>query len=213
MNRRIRLTVLVVLAALVVAAPTVLIALRADRGSAAFGDEERMGRNRIASATVDIAVGEHSVPITASGIAPGDLTAGAAEFFNAGSVPLVYAVTARASVGELAPYLTWWFSIAEHGSICPTASEWERQPPANRIELDGRALAGDGALPLVGNAASGRDPGDRMLDLGEADLLCVAVALAVDAPNGVQDTTTAIEFVAHAEQATGALATSETVTP
>lgn len=199
-RRRLRLAALVLLALLVVASPTVLIVARADRGSASFGDTEVVGRNRVAAARLDIAVGERTVPIRADGLAPGDLVAGTVELVNDGTLLLRYALTVSATTTDgLATWLTWTFAPAQ-GDACPTAAGWRAGAPAGALVVDGDALADGRVVTLVGDPATGADPGDRTLDVGETDLLCIAAELSVDAPNAVQATVSELRFVALAEQ-------------
>ena len=91
MNDRIRIGLIVAVIAVLLVAPVVLIAVRADSGSAAFGDVEQVGRNRLSAATLDIEIGSRTTPITVSDLAPGDLVTGQVEFRNAGTLALRYA--------------------------------------------------------------------------------------------------------------------------
>jgi hypothetical protein len=200
MNRRVRLATLVVLAFLLVAAPTLVIIARADRGRASFGDTELVGRNRIASATLDVEAGVGNLPIDVRNLAPGDVAAGAVEVANAGSVPLVYALAASTDRSATAPWLTWSFFVAPRSQPCPTADAWSNAAPVERIDIAGSELAGTGPSVVFGSATTGRDRADRVLDVGASESVCVSVALAIDAPNGVQATTTQLRFTVLAEQ-------------
>lgn len=199
-GRRLRFAVLALIALAVVASPTLVIILHASRGSASFGDTEMLGPDRVASATLDIEVGSRTVPIRAAHLAPGDLAAGTIEFTNGGSVPLRYAVAVDASSPGLVSWLTWWFVMVDGTTGCPTAAQWTADPPEGRVVVDGQQLASVGPLALFGDAATGPDVGDRVLDVGASDLLCVAVGLSFAAPNEVQALTSELRFVALAEQ-------------
>ena len=56
MNRRTRLILIFIGVLVLLVGPAAAIALRADSGKAAFGDIERIGRNRVSAATVEIAL-------------------------------------------------------------------------------------------------------------------------------------------------------------
>jgi hypothetical protein len=202
-NRRTRLVVLTIVSAMVVAAPVAVVAWRADRGSASFGDGEQIGRNRISSATVDIEAGALTVPVRGENLAPGDVTLGVIELVNAGSVPLRYSVamtgTSDPEAASLARWLTWEFSWAESGASCPSAAARRAGTPV-AIRVDGSDLVDRASMAVVGDPTEGLDPGDRELDIDERDLLCVAVTLSLDAPNDVQSMSFSQDVVVNAEQ-------------
>ena len=195
MNRRLRFGLLVALVAVLLAAPVTLIVMRAGSGSAAFGDVEEVGRNRISAATLDIEVGSRTAPISVSNLAPGDLVGGQVEFRNAGTLRLRYGLTAAADAAEIADELTWWFLIPDRDS-CPTTTAW-RSRPAGAIELAGATVVAGVEVLSVSNA--GALPA-RELDVDERDLVCLAVEFALDAPNAAQSTTVRLDLTAAAEQ-------------
>ncbi len=197
----VRAVVAVALAAIVVFGPIAIVAW-SDRGSASFGDQETVGRNRIGAATVDLAIGERTVPLRAVGMAPGDLVTGEIEFVNAGTVALRYAVTVTSVADEgLGAWLTWRFRAVAPDESCPSAAQW-------RGEFAGAAggIRSITASPtaVMGDVAAGPDEGDRVLEVGASDRLCAAVAVAIDAPNSVQDASTEVRITGHGEQLTDA---------
>lgn len=201
MNRRRRLLAFTVLAVLVVAAPTVLIALVAGRGSASFGDEELLGRNRLTSATLDIAARPAVTALRAENLAPGDAVAGVIELTNDGSIPLAYSVRVDGAVADdLAPWITWWFALRDAGGDCPTGAAWANVPDDERIEVAGDAFAEVGTVALVGDPTPGADPGDRVLAVAESELLCVGAALPLGVPNSAQAASALLTFRVDAEQ-------------
>jgi hypothetical protein len=200
MSPRARLTVITVLALLVVVAPMALIALGADRGSASFGDTEQLGVNRLASATVDIAVRPATAALLAENLAPGDTVAGEVELTNAGTIPLHYAVRLEGSVdAELVPWLTWSFTLRDAGQPCPEGAAWHDVPASDRTDLPAATLVA-GAMNLTGDPAPGLDPGDRILDVGAVERLCVAANLPVGVPNDAQAASARLVVRVDAEQ-------------
>lgn len=195
MSRPIRLGLLVLLVAALLATPAVLIAVRADSGSAAFGDVERVGQNRISAARLDIEVGARSAPISVVDLAPGDIVGGQVELRNAGTLPLRYSLEATATTPDIAPHLTWWFAIAVEG-VCPTESAW-RAGPTDAIRFSGVDVAGGVDVLAI---PSGETLPARTLAVAEADLVCLAVDFSVDAPNEAQGKTVGLELIARAEQ-------------
>lgn len=190
-----RRTLILLVALVVMAGPAVLIGLRAQLGAASFAADERVGRNELSAARVDIAVGSRTVPIVGANLAPGDIRQGSIEFTNVGTVGLRYSVrgdvvTRQRSV-DLAQWLQWRVHWSPNDADC-TAT------PGATIALDGVELVRGGAV--TGDVAPGADPGDRVLEPGDTDVLCVEVEFDIDAPNSVQSTTLLQPFVAEAEQ-------------
>lgn len=200
-RRRDLVAALFVAASLAVFAPVAVVAWQGDRGSASFGDQESVGRNRIGAATVDLEVGERTTPLRATDLAPGDLVTGEIELVNAGTVALRYAVTvAVEGSGPLGPWLGWRFLPVAGTASCPDEAEW-------RAGVDGAvAVPGDrldqGEVAVLGNPAPGAHDGDRILGVGGSERLCVAVVVDIEAPNSVQDSTTEVRITANGEQLT-----------
>lgn len=165
-----------------VLAPAAMVALRAERGSASFGDSERISANHVSSAVVSVAVGERTVPLVGPNLAPGDLVIGRIEIVNDGTVALHYALVASPATNDLAPWLDWRFGWSVDGRSCPPSGP----SGPGTIRRTGAELA-DGAV-VFGDPSTGAQPGDRRLATGSRDLLCVAASLSVDAPNDVQTT-------------------------
>lgn len=200
MSRRTRLAVITALAVLVVVAPMVLIAVGADRGSASFGDTERLGVNRLASATVDIAARPATAALRAENLAPGDTVAGEVELINAGSIALHYAVRVEGTVDEaLAPWLAWSFTLRQPGEPCPVGAAWRDVPAADRTDLPAADLV-DATISLTGDPTPGLDPGDRILAVDATERLCVAATLPTGVPNAAQAASARLVVRVDAEQ-------------
>jgi hypothetical protein len=186
----------VALAALAIAAVTgpALLLLRAERGQAAFGDNETLGLNRLSSATVDIEPGAQGVPITVANMAPGDRLVGSIEIKNIGTLAIRYAVVGESSPSPLADWLRWEIWPVPIGGDClllPRSDELLRSD-----------LVIDGVLPVLGDSRVGPDPGDRVLAPTSTDMLCTAVRLPLDAPDSLQAQRYDQEFTLVAEQRT-----------
>jgi hypothetical protein len=183
----------VISAGLMALAAPVALLLAGDRGVAAFGDSAPL-RGHLSSATVDIEVGPNTVPVTVSQMAPGDRATGRIEVTNAGTLPLRYALVGEPSPGPLAPWLRW--------EVWDAASKGRCDSAAGQLLAD-QVL--DGVVPVAffGDAAVGPDPGDRILDPGQVEVLCLAATLALGAPDGLQNQRLVPRFRLAAEQQTG----------
>lgn len=187
--------VLVAVGAFAVAALTgpVLVLTSAERGSAAFGDNETVGINKLSSATVDVEPGANGVPIVATNLAPGDRRTGLLAVRNVGSLPVRYALVSEGTTGPLNQWLSW--------QMWPRAGSCDTEPPPEALLTDG-PLPEDPRTAVFGDPTVGLDAGDRILQPGETEELCTAVTLVLGAPDDVQAQTFRQEFVVLAEQHT-----------
>lgn len=189
MRRRI---LIAAIALAVILAPAVLVTVLGQRGRASFGDREIVGENRLTSARVSIGVGDLTVPIPGRNMAPGDSVIGAIELENDGTVPLRYAMTATTVDSELARWMEWRFGWITDGGRCTADT-----PRPFLMLADGGSFGG----AVFGNPAPGRQPGDRRLEVGDVETLCIEVTLLFEAPNAVQSMRFDQRFTFHAEQA------------
>ncbi|MCP5028119.1 MAG: hypothetical protein GY929_17725 [Actinomycetia bacterium] len=195
MGRRTMAVVLVLLGLAALSGP-IILALRADRGQAAFGDAEVVGVNRLTSATVDVEPGERTATMTVTNMAPGDRAFGSIEVVNEGTLPLRYLLTSVASPSPLNPWLQWSIWPPDQSMGCDTL------PDSSTLIVDGRVLDGSASSTVFGSLEPGLDPGDRILQPADTEELCVSVELRLEAPDSVQGQTLDQEFVIHAEQHT-----------
>lgn len=195
-HRRVKTAVITLILVAAVVTPGILAARAAEQGSASFGDNERVGRNSLSAARLDIEIGAQSVPISSSDLAPGDLLTGSIELVNEGTVPLRYSIVAQATGGIqerlLAQSLEWQFFWSPDDRTCDSGIAEESTTLSGRAVTDGAAVAGD--------PATGADPGDRILQPDERDLLCIEMSFALNAPNTVQATRYSQGFTAFGEQ-------------
>lgn len=194
MTPRLTIIALGVFAVAALAGP-ILLLTNADRGSAAFGDNETIGVNRLSSATVDIEPGQDVVPITAANLAPGDRLTGSIEVGNVGSLPVRYAIVSEGATDALTQWLRWEIWLR------PEAEQCAGRPNAGELLVDG-PLLGEPVVAVLGDVTIGLDPGDRILLPGESEALCTAVTLSLRAPDDVQSRSVRQEFVVVAEQHT-----------
>lgn len=171
----------------------ILLLTNAERGSAAFGDNETVGVNRLSAATVDIEPGSTGVPIVASNLAPGDRLVGSIAVENVGTLPVRYALVSDGTAGPLAPWLSW--------EIWPRSGTCDSEPEPTDLLSEGPLPTEPGAA-VFGDVTIGLDPGDRILHPGESEEFCTAVTLVLGAPDTVQAQTVRQEFVVVAEQHT-----------
>ena len=194
MKRR-GIVVLVIGLGLAALAGPVAIAFGAQRGEAAFGDSETFGLNRVTSANVSIEVGANTVPIETATLAPGDRLFGQIVFENQGSLPLRYSLAAdTSSTGtvSLLDVLRW--KIWPSSAIGACSSSFA----AGRMLYDGVVDRAN----VLGDSAVGDDPGDRLVAIGSADVLCIEVELPIGVSDEYQAVGATVELIALAEQAT-----------
>lgn len=170
----------------------VVIALGADRGEAAFSDDETFGLNRLASASVSVDVGPNTVVFDTTAMAPGDQFSGPIVFENSGTLPVRYALVSDVGAGadRLLDVLEWRIWSAPPSGICGSAIG----PFLFEGIIDGSQVLGDVAI--------GIDPGDRLIQPLTEDVLCVEVALPLGVSNAFQGTEAQVDLTLVAEQAT-----------
>ncbi len=191
-RRRLAPVLLVLLGLLVVAVPFG-VAWWSRQSSATFADSELIGVNRLGAATLDLEVGNLDVDLEATNLAPGDEVTGTLELVNAGDLPLRYALTASSSGGLLADWLRWdvW------------AGTCAASPGASGLVAEGLQI-GVSRRAVVGDVATGAQPGDRTLAVGASETLCLQATLPIAAPNEVQGAITTIDLAVVAEHDLGA---------
>lgn len=198
MRSRLPLLAIAAAVAVVVLGPALVVAIRAERGAASFGDRVDVGMNHVSSAEVSVELGNRTVLVTDPNLAPGDQVVGRFELVNTGTVPVHFSVEAVATNSPLASWLTWRFVWSPDDETCPVF-DTSRAPAPGELTIDGPVLAA-AAAPLFGDPAPGVQPGDRSLAIGERDVLCLVAALSIDAPNSVQSRRLDQQFRIHAEQ-------------
>jgi hypothetical protein len=181
----------VILGMAAVAGP-VLVLVTSSRSQAAFGRQAEV-RGRLSSATLDVEPGQRTVPVTVGALAPGDRATGSIEVVNVGSLPLHYALLIQPSDTPVERWLRWDLWFAGPGQACGGRT------PSDAL-VRGAVLGGATIQALAGRADAGLDPGDRVLAPGDRELICTAVVLPFDAPDGVQGAAVNPAFTVAAEQ-------------
>ena len=187
--RRVAASLAVLAATAGVAVPAV-VAFRAVRSGANVSDAESVGLNRLGAATLDIEIGSEAAPMVAENLAPGDVVTGEVEVINAGDLPLRYAVTASSGGGELGGWLRFDLWATDVGCVSG--------PEADALIDQGIALT-EPSVALVGDPATGAQPGDRGLAPATRELLCLRATLPLDAPNTLQGASLTFDLVVDAE--------------
>lgn len=198
--RRHLLAGLVVAAGLAAVTGPVVVLTAATRGRAEpAGDPfgAALGADgRLASARLDVEAGQRTAPLAVQALAPGDRATGSIEVVNAGDLRLHYALLVRPTGAAVESWLRWDLWLAPPpgcGGPSPSAAD----PTALTV---GTVLDGTAEIALFGRPEPGADPGDRVLGVGERELLCTAVSLPLDAPDTVQGAAVTPRFVVVAEQ-------------
>jgi hypothetical protein len=158
---------------------------RGSLSSAAFADSEVLESNHLGAATLDLEIGNGTATFRAENMAPGDVVSGQLELVNAGSLPLLFAVTAAGDGDRLAEWLR--LSVWRSDATCSA-------------DAPGPLLAADIVLTpsltvLVGNVASPLASAGTQLSVGDSTNVCLGALLLLDAPNAVQGRQTEIDLV------------------
>jgi hypothetical protein len=143
---------------------------------------------------VELTVAAAGAPLTLTGMLPGDRVTRELTVTNSGTLPLRYAVTSTATDAVLSARLD--MSVKVGVSHCTDAG----------FAADGTVLYGPGdagsvaGLPIIGDVSTGQQAGDRTVDPGAAQRLCVQVVLPVTADNSFKAMTTTASLDFHSEQ-------------
>jgi len=153
-DRRRRETAFVVVAAAVAVAALLAMWVSLRPSSASFSDTETIGRNRLGTGTLEIAVGEETMAFSAINMAAGDRVSGELVLENQGSLPLRYELSSFAPRSLLRDTLeiVAWTSTGPCRSTPPGTGVWDvlavSAPGAGRAVSEGAPLA-PGASDLV----------------------------------------------------------------
>ena len=190
MTRTRRSVALATLAIMTLLAAAVVIGGVVDLSKASFSDSERIGPNHLGAATLDIEPGENTTGVRVTNMAPGDSAATTITLVNVGELPLRYALMSQT---EPSPLNEWLSTAVWEGTSCTDGAP-DSDPLASPI-----SLADANSTALVGDPATGLQPGDRQLAPGEQETFCMVFELDSAAPNDVQGTETHQVISAHAE--------------
>jgi spore coat-associated protein N len=162
--------------------------------NALFTDQDDPSQSDFVTGTVDITTSATDFSMPTGNAAPGDFHFAPIAVTNSGSLQMRYAIS-LSGTGDatLLDNLTW---SVQSGL---TAAQCTAQNSAPASGLLGSAVLG-GGTHWIGDSTPGGQPGDRTLNSGASEVLCVGLELDLDAPNSVQGETAGIEFDFFAEQ-------------
>lgn len=197
-DRRGRMVITVVLALLALVAVAVpgAIALRATTSGANAAGVSEIGTNRLGAATLDIELGSAEATLTATNLAPGDTVSGRLDLTNAGTLPLIYAISATTDGGVLGAWLRFDVWPADDCDV----------PPVMDSVLVAGLLLDAPRVAVLGDPSTGRQAGDRSLAPDAAETICLRATLPPDAGNDTQGTSLVFDLIIDAEHD---IATSE----
>lgn len=186
---RMVITAVLALLALVAVAVPGAIALRATTSGANAAGVSEIGTNRLGAATLDIELGSSEATLTATNIAPGDTVSGRLDLTNAGTLPLIYAVSATTDGGALGAWLRF--------DVWP-ADDCDVAPAVDSILVAGLMLDAP-RVAVLGDPSTGRQAGDRSLAPGAAETICLRATLPPAAGNDAQGASLLFDLIIDAE--------------
>jgi hypothetical protein len=177
--------------------PAVALALLGAAGGSlyaagAFSARAGSAETTMVAGTVRLGAMPAGTSLTVTRMLPGDRVTRSVPVVNAGTLPLRYAVTSTTTEARLAAQLDM---VVKTGvTNCTDAG----------FGADGTAVYGPGHFgtpagqPIVGDVATGAQPGDRDVAPGVTEVLCVQVSLPANSDNSYQGLTTTsnLRFVA-----------------
>jgi hypothetical protein len=160
----------------------------------AFSAQAGSAETTLVAGTVRLGVTPAGTSLTMSRMLPGDKVTRTVTVVNAGTLPMRYAVT---STTTEAPFAAQLDMVVKTGvTNCTDAG----------FGADGTAVYGPGDFgtpagrPVVGDVATGAQPGDRDVAPGVTEVLCVQVSLPANSDNAYQGLTTTSDLRFVAEQ-------------
>jgi spore coat-associated protein N len=152
---------------------------------------------QIATANVDIATAPAATLLTATDLAPGEVIVAPVTVTNTGTLAARYAVSATSSAADtagLGAHLTATIRLGV--SACTAAGA-----TASGTALYGPGpLAATGGRVLVGDPTAGAQAGDRLLGVGQAETLCVAISRPPESPTSFNGKSASVSLAFIAEQ-------------
>jgi spore coat-associated protein N len=163
---------------------------------AVFGDTQTLGTNDFTTGTVRLGTNPTATVVSAGNMAPGDEVFGDVRVDNTGSLQLRYALAATADDPD-GKGLNTQLRLSVYSGLT------QLQCAAGNVGL-GTLEGGPSTLgtpvKVFGDSNQGIDVGDRVLDAGASERLCVRVALPLATGNAYQNATSTITLTFDAEQ-------------
>lgn len=162
---------------------------------AIFTSTANVPANTFTAGTVVISTNPASALVTIAAMAPGDQVTAPITVSNTGTLDLRYAISSVATNADgkgLKDQLV--LTIKSGVATCTNAA----YAATGTVEYTGDLDSTTGKL--VGDAAQGADPGDRVLAAATSEVLCFHVSLPLATGNAFQAATTTATFTFDAEQ-------------
>jgi len=168
--------------------------------SALFTDRDGVEGNTFTTGTINLGAAAGDWSIAAGNMAPGDTVYSTLTIDNDGSLQLGYAASylVASDPDGLADFL----SIGVRAGTCAGPAANPTGPGTGTVLAATGVNLAAGETPLFGVAGSTVDvaAGDRILDAGESETLCVAVTLDTGAGDALQGKTAELTLTFDSEQ-------------
>jgi hypothetical protein len=172
--------------------------------AALLQDRADVPANAFTSGTVDISTGA-TTAFSVPGMMPGDAITAPLTTINQGTASLRYAMLSTTTENTVASAVTMTVRAQSPGDTSCTAFDG--------ITLYTGPLGSTGRLPILGDATTGAQVGDRVLDVGQRDDFCIRLSLPLSTGNEValQTTTATFDFAAEQTRNNGPVYVAPTV--
>ena len=159
-----------------------------------FTSTATVAGNSFTAGTVILQTNPANAGFVASNMAPGDIVTSPVTVRNAGSLQLRYAMESVAT-GDLASELT--LAVKTGVTDCTNTGF---SASGTNLYAASAPLGTTAGMKVLGDKAQGPDTGDRVLDAGASEVLCIQVVLPLSADNSAQGETASAAFNFYAEQ-------------
>jgi spore coat-associated protein N len=162
---------------------------------ALFTSTANVPANTFTAGTVVISTNPVTALVTIAAMAPGDAVTAPITVSNTGTLDLRYAISSVATNADAKGLKDQLVLTIKSGvATCTNAA----YAATGTVEYTGDLDSTTGKL--VGDAASGSDPGDRLLAASTSEVLCFHVSLPLATGDAFQAATTTATFTFDAEQ-------------
>jgi hypothetical protein len=175
---------------------TSLAGLTAVTTGALFTDTATVAGTSFVTGTVDLTAGMKTVPLAMSNMAPGDSVTAALTVANSGTLAERYAMSIKtddAASDALAAQLV--YTVRTGVTTCTKAGF-----DATGTQVYTGALASQAGIKVIGDKATGNQTGDRTLNAGASEDLCMQVTLPIGTDNTFQNTSAKATMTFNSEQ-------------
>ncbi len=173
-----------------------LLGLTAVTTGALFTDTASASGNTFVTGTVTIGTTPTSLPLTMTAMAPGDKTTGAVTVANSGTLQERYSMSIKTDDSAsdlLAAQLV--MTVKSGVTTCTNAGF-----AGTGTQIYSGLLANSTGVNIIGDPAQGQQTGDRVLNAGANESLCMQVSLPLGTGNAYQNKTANATMTFNAEQ-------------